>query len=81
MNSVGFYGVFFNEDLKNIAKEFWQHTGMGISSRFAEAIVSGKDLKSLAQNGILVKQAIKERISSYLDSNHVYLFPSGMNFI
>ncbi|PFH48661.1 hypothetical protein AMATHDRAFT_76597 [Amanita thiersii Skay4041] len=34
------YIVFFPEDAFKIAKEFWQHTGMGVSSRFAERFLA-----------------------------------------
>ena len=30
------YIVLFNEDARSIAKQFWQHSGEGVSSRFAE---------------------------------------------
>jgi cystathionine gamma-synthase len=76
INEYKFFGVFFNQ--KAIAKEFWQHTGLGISSRFAEAVLTAKDCKTLVKNDAVVKQVLKKRIASYLDSDHVYLFSSGM---
>lgn len=79
MNGFEFYGVFFNQELTAAAKVFWTHTGMGISSRFANAILSGNDTQSLVKNDSVVKDMLKERISSFVGSNHVYLFPSGRN--
>ena len=40
------YLVVFAKDLKDFAWEFWQHTGQGLSSRQAEAILNGKKEKS-----------------------------------
>lgn len=43
--------ILFPADVFPIAKQFWQHTGMGISSRFAErclAILDSQQLSSLA---------------------------------
>jgi len=37
---VDFNIVLFPKDAFRIAKEFWQHTGLGISSRFAERCLS-----------------------------------------
>lgn len=78
MNGCEFYGVFYHHELNATAKEFWQHTGMGISSRFAHAMLSNMDIKSLVKNDSVVKHALKSRVSSYLDSEYVYFFPSGM---
>ncbi|KAG5646383.1 hypothetical protein DXG03_003706 [Asterophora parasitica] len=39
-DSVNIYIVLFGSDSFPVAKEFWQHTGMGISSRFAEHCLS-----------------------------------------
>ncbi|KIL63188.1 hypothetical protein M378DRAFT_80090 [Amanita muscaria Koide BX008] len=38
--TMSLYIVLFPSDAWNIAKEFWQHTGLGISSRFAENFLS-----------------------------------------
>ena len=37
---MSLYIVLFPSDAWSIAKEFWQHTGLGISSRFAEKFSS-----------------------------------------
>ena len=39
-SSVDLHIVLFSKDLFPIAKEFWQHTGLGISSRLAEKCLS-----------------------------------------
>lgn len=39
-DSVDLHIVFFDADTLPVAKEFWQHSGMGISSRLAEKCLS-----------------------------------------
>ena len=36
---VELYAVFFGPEFWKIAKSFWQHAGMGISSRYADMIL------------------------------------------
>jgi hypothetical protein len=79
MNEHRFYGVFYHHEFAAIAKEFWQHAGMGISSRFADAVLVAKDITGMAENDLVVKKILKTRIASYVNSDHVYLFPSGMH--
>ncbi len=38
------YLIFFHQNFKKVAKEYWQHTGAGISSRFAEFCLMQLDL-------------------------------------
>ncbi|KAL5530065.1 STR2_2 [Sanghuangporus sanghuang] len=38
-SGVELYAVFFRPELWKIAKSFWQHAGMGISSRYADMIL------------------------------------------
>ncbi|KAF8637899.1 hypothetical protein AX17_002522 [Amanita inopinata Kibby_2008] len=38
--SISLHIVLFPTDVFSIAKEFWQHTGLGISSRFAERFLT-----------------------------------------
>lgn len=78
MNEHRFYGVFYHHEFAAIAKEFWQHAGMGISSRFADAVLVAKDITGMAENDLVVKKILKTRIASYVNSDYVYLFPSGM---
>lgn len=35
-----FYAILYPSDLSSLAKSFWQHTGFGISSRYAELCLS-----------------------------------------
>lgn len=37
---ISLHGVFFPQEAFPLAKQFWQHTGMGISSRLAEYCLS-----------------------------------------
>jgi len=39
-NHLAIHVAFFPPELWKLAKSFWQHTGMGISSRYAEACLS-----------------------------------------
>ena len=83
--------VHFERAVEAIAKEFWQHTGTGISSRFAQYALneisgnpaSSKDSLLLAAQGHEAKEILRRRIASFLtkqnvQSTDVYLFPSGM---
>ncbi|KAK2462365.1 hypothetical protein APHAL10511_005671 [Amanita phalloides] len=38
--SLSLYIVLFHTDAVGISREFWQHTGLGVSSRFAEQFLS-----------------------------------------
>ena len=80
MIGLQFYGVFFPLEIKDVAKEFWQHTGTGISSRFAEAILSNNSeyFRDMMKNDHLLKDSLKKRISSFIKSEYIYLFPSGI---
>jgi cystathionine gamma-synthase len=48
------YAVFFPADTWKVAKSFWQHAGMGVSSRYAEACLSrvSKMVVSQQQPGV-----------------------------
>ena len=63
------------EDTEKV-KSFWQHTGLGISSRAAENIL--KTMESIDGS-----MEIKEKIANYIksDVNDIYLFQSGMTAI
>ncbi len=66
------------EAARACAGEFWQHTGMIINSRQAEAVLSGN---FPAEDNS--KNIIKQRIAglSGEDEDNIYLFPSGMGAI
>jgi cystathionine gamma-synthase len=70
-----------------LAKQFWQHTGEGISSRQADFIVRQRlPNPRLAQYDDVVSK-IKDRLAKLYfgeenyDSGNVFIFPSGMSAI
>ena len=71
--SAGIWAAVFPRGLEKQAKEFWQHAGVGICSRFAEH----RELK--AQDAEAVG-FIKDKLVnlSGADVEDIYLFPSGM---
>lgn len=58
------------------AKDYWQHTGEGITSRYAETLLGQQVLPDATD----ARQHILERVAEYSGTtpNNVYLFPSGM---
>jgi cystathionine gamma-synthase len=58
------------------AKAFWQHAGIGISSRQADAILQGRSEVDAAES----KRSIRERLAGLVgvSPDAVMLFPSGM---
>lgn len=70
--------VIFPIEKAAAAKSFWQHTGLIVSSRWAEDILAGR-LPDLVQ-GEGAKEEIREGLSklSGADRDDVYLFPTGM---
>lgn len=71
--------ISYPTDLADHAKDYWQHAGEGISSRCAEALLSGKT----AQDSSSAEEAIIERLAKFsgASKNDIYLFPSGMTAI
>lgn len=71
--------VVFPETAARTAKLGWQHSGGGISSRHAEAVLSGRTV----DNATAEKQTIRRRIAELTGAtaDDVYLFPCGMNAI
>jgi len=72
--------VLFPSEAKKIAKEFWQHAGLILSSRQAEAILQSEKIVVDAAGA---KQLIKQRIADIVGegSDNVTLYPSGMGAI
>ena len=62
--SVDLHIVLFPKDAFSIAKEFWQHTGLGISSRLAERCLS------LLSDGLSLSRASKIQSSHYGIKGH-----------
>jgi cystathionine gamma-synthase len=58
-------------------KAFWQHTGLIVSSRQAEAILTGRRSQG---DGAAVRRSLREQLAGYYDCapDDVFLAPSGM---
>ncbi len=61
------------------AKAFWQHTGLGLSSRQA-AIALGKEAAPVGESGEVARGAIRQRLADIhaVDVKQISLHPSGM---
>ncbi len=61
------------------AKSFWQHTGLGASSREA-AIALNLEVNPSSLNAKLARDVIKERLSNLYccEKSSIFLYPSGM---
>lgn len=72
----GCFAVLLKDELKDKAKQFWQHAGFGISSRQAEAILEGREVPQNSD----VKNKIIQKLAglSGADAEDIYLFQSGM---
>jgi cystathionine gamma-synthase len=76
LDQHGAVAVCFTSICKEAAKAFWQHTGEGISSRRATAILEG--LEEI--DGTEAKIEIRKRIAQLVDQpqENVFLFSTGM---
>jgi len=61
------------------AKAFWQHTGLGASSRVA-AIALGREQRPSAEEGNMARLTIRERLAAIhrTSSSRISLHPAGM---
>lgn len=57
------YIVPFPPDLKKLGKSFWQHTGMGITSRYAEACLANINYPDVCCDRVLVEDTRVRSIS------------------
>ena len=73
----GVWAVSFPPEAARAAKAFWQHTGVGITSRHAEAVLTGKTPAESSHE----HQTVRRRIADCLqvDPDQVWLFPTGMS--
>ncbi len=74
------YYLLANEKVTFKAKSFWQHTGLGLSSRIA-AISLGKEVNiSTKENTIFAERKIKTRLANLYscEASNIELHPSGM---
>lgn len=77
--------VLYPESAFEIVKKFWQHTGLIVSSRWAESALSveqetsSSDLNDRTQQEGVI-QRIRERLARVyeVDPDWVYIFPTGM---
>jgi len=75
---LGTWCVTFPKTAAASAKSFWQHSGVGVSSRQAAAVRSINNRP--AAGGLAAKQTLKLRIAATLgvSPQDVWLFPTGM---
>ncbi len=77
----GEHVVCFDREHASIAKEYWQHTGEGISARQADCALRDESSNSAEQ----AKQAIRRRLAAchgeHVADEDVLLFPTGMTAI
>jgi cystathionine gamma-synthase len=84
----GVHAVFFPKAHSGEAKSFWQHSGEGVSSRRAEAVLRAWGVappseadSAGAGDGTRAKTQLRERIAGAVGVSpaFVWLFPCGMN--
>lgn len=78
-NWRGIYAVTFPEVLYRRAMDFWQHTGLGISSRRAEALLAHPAATHASEPAPSADE-IRMRIAGLagVPKDHVWLLPTGM---
>ena len=75
----GPYVVCFPPACRDAARKHWRHSGEGLSSRWAESLLSG----NRPPEGRAAKQLVRQRIGTWSGAppENVYLFSSGMGAI
>jgi cystathionine gamma-synthase len=73
----GLYGARTSEAGSHFLKAFWQHTGMIVSSRQAEAILTGRRSQT---DDVAVRCSLRQQLAGFYDCapDDVFLTPSGM---
>ncbi|WP_320668187.1 PLP-dependent transferase [Prochlorococcus sp. MIT 1307] len=76
---LGLHCLIADAQATNAAKAFWQHTGLGASSRLA-AIALNQEKAPLPSVGIKARSALKQRLAEIYccPSQNIELHPSGM---
>ncbi len=76
---LGLPCLFTDQASTTAARAFWQHTGLGASSR-QTAIALGKERPPSSENSIIARDKLRIRLSNIYecDKNLVQLHPSGM---
>jgi cystathionine gamma-synthase len=79
IGKCGAWCVTLPEKAAAIAKSFWQHAGVGISSRQAAAVLKDGPLPS--SGGVAMKSTLRQRIAHVagVSAKDVWLFPTGMS--
>jgi cystathionine gamma-synthase len=77
VENAGIHGVVTNEGGADALKAFWQHTGLIVSTREAEARLGGRTLSPEAP---AVLQSLREQLAGFYGcaAGDVFLTPSGM---
>ena len=73
----GIWAACFPQTAAATAKAFWQHCGVGVSSRQAQAALEGRE----PPDGQAAKEIIRDRIAAVggVPPESLYLCPSGMS--
>jgi cystathionine gamma-synthase len=73
----GFHAVITNAAGADALKAFWQHTGLIVSTRQAEALLAGRPDHSEAD---AVRQSLRQQLAGFYDCapDDVFLTPTGM---
>jgi len=73
----GFHAVITNAEGAATLKAFWQHTGLIVSSRQAQAILAGRPEVS---DATAVRESLRQQLAGFYDCapDDVFLTPTGM---
>jgi cystathionine gamma-synthase len=73
----GVHGVVTTEDGMPALRAFWQHTGLIVSTRQAEAILAGR---APAVDDMAVRQSLRQQLAGFYGcaEDDVFLAPTGM---
>ncbi|MBL8848821.1 MAG: PLP-dependent transferase [Planctomycetaceae bacterium] len=79
IGKCGAWCVTFPQSAAAVAKSFWQHAGVGISSRQAAAVLQDSPL--ISSGGVAMKSTLRQRIAGTFGvaAKDVWLFPTGMS--
>lgn len=77
--SHGLYAVLFPEEAMETPLEYWRNCGELVSTRHAEAALSGIERPDGEEAKKIIRARLAEQAGQPID--HVYLFPSGMSAV
>ncbi|MEX0700892.1 MAG: PLP-dependent transferase [Planctomycetales bacterium] len=88
VHSFGMHGVHavrLPREFEKVAKDYWQHTGEGVSSRLAEACVGGSSECGVGSAEYVAERGagLRSRVAAMhgVAAENVFLFPCGMSAI